>query len=201
MMQPPLKCASMLGHRLRVVKIRILIKSNQIRVGMQYANLLSMFGRHIETERLAAKLAPASRRVHGPDHTITIDTNELLNKCKKRCIVVLPENKLFHALRYESGGTVCVANGPIMYPRNKNNERTYKFENHLVMPAISCPVICNGLVSASHLNGELGEVRNFQEKNEHGIRCVVCFEKKGVKSALVKPENLRIAFALPDEVV
>ena len=185
------------------MKIRILIKSNQIRVGMQYANLLSMFGRHIETERLAAKLAPASRRVHGPDHTITINTNELLNKCMKRCIVVLPENKLFHALRYESGGTVCVANGPIMYPRNKNNERTYKFENHLVMPAISCPVICNGLVSASHLNGELGEVRNIQEKNEHGIRYVyvVCFEKKGVKSALVKPENLRIAFELPDEVV
>jgi hypothetical protein len=97
---------------------------NTIRIGMQYANLLSMFGRHIETEQLAAKLAPASRRVHGPDHTITIDTNELLNKCKKRCIAVHPENKLFHALRYESGGTVCVANGPIMYPRNKNNERT-----------------------------------------------------------------------------
>ena len=62
-------------------------------------------------------------------------------------------------------------------------------------------MICNGLVSASHLNGELGEVRNIQEKNEHGIRCAVYFEKKGVKSALVKPENLRIAFELPDEVV
>ena len=62
-------------------------------------------------------------------------------------------------------------------------------------------MICNGLVSASHLNGELGEVRNIQEKNEHGIRCAVYFEKKGVTSALVKPENLRIAFELPDEVV
>lgn len=110
---------------------------------MQYANLLKIHGRHIETERLVTKLAPASRLIHGPVHTNTIKTNEFLNKCKKRCVVVRPENKLFHALRYESDGTICVASGPIMYPRNKNYERTYKFKNHLVMPGISCPVICN----------------------------------------------------------
>lgn len=110
---------------------------------MQYANLLKIHGCHIETERLVTKLAPASRRIHGPVHANTIKTNEFLNKCKKRCVVVRPENKLFHALRYESDGTICVASGPIMYPRNKKYERTYKFENHLVMPGISCPVICN----------------------------------------------------------
>jgi hypothetical protein len=47
----------------------------------------------------------------------------------------------------------------------------------------------------------IGETRNIQEKKEHGIRCAVYFEKKGAKSALVKPENLCIAFELPDEVV
>jgi hypothetical protein len=61
-------------------------------------------------------------------------------------------------------------------------------------------VICHGLVSASHLNGELGDVRDVK-KNETGIRLAVHFEKKGAKSALVKPENLRIVFELPDEVV
>jgi uncharacterized protein YkuJ len=57
-------------------------------------------------------------------------------------------------------------------------------------------VICHGLVSAPHLNGELGEVRNMKE-TENGIRLAVYFEKKGVKSALVKPGNLQVAFELP----
>jgi hypothetical protein len=54
------------------------------------------------------------------------------------------------------------------------------------------------LVSASHLNGELGEVRDFKD-NEVGLRLVVYFEKKGAKPSLVKLENLRIVFELPDE--
>jgi hypothetical protein len=33
----------------------------------------------------------------------------------------------------------------------------------------------------------------------HDIRCAVYFEKKSLKSALVKPENLWVAFELPDE--
>ena len=57
-------------------------------------------------------------------------------------------------------------------------------------------MLCHGLVSASHLNGELGEVRNWKQ-SETGIRLGVYFEEKGVKSVLVKPENLRIAFELP----
>jgi len=57
-------------------------------------------------------------------------------------------------------------------------------------------VICHGLVSASHLNGELGQAVHIKE-DETGIRMGVNFEKKSLKSALVKPENLRIAFELP----
>jgi hypothetical protein len=53
------------------------------------------------------------------------------------------------------------------------------------------------LVSASHLNGELGEVKDVKETGP--IRFAVHFEKKNLKSAFVKPENLRIAFELPDE--
>jgi hypothetical protein len=49
----------------------------------------------------------------------------------------------------------------------------------------------HGLVSASHLNGELGEVRNVEEDESGMVR----FEKKGVKT-----ENLRIVFELPNEV-
>ena len=58
------------------------------------------------------------------------------------------------------------------------------------------PVICRGLVSSSHLNRELGEVKEITHDGS-GIRIWVYFEKKGVKSALVKPEKLHIAFELP----
>ena len=57
-------------------------------------------------------------------------------------------------------------------------------------------MICHGLLSASHLNRELGEVRHFKQ-DQTGMRCAVYFENKGAKSALVKPANLRIAFELP----
>jgi len=57
-----------------------------------------------------------------------------------------------------------------------------------VVPINECPVICHGLVSASHLNGELGEVKEITHDGS-GIRMWVYFEKKGVKSELVKPEN------------
>ena len=57
-----------------------------------------------------------------------------------------------------------------------------------------------GQVSASHLNGELGEVRNVKQDESGNIRLEVCFEKKGLikqkngNTVLVKLENLRIAF-------
>jgi hypothetical protein len=74
----------------------------------------------------------------------------------------------------------------------------YRVANKLVIPGKGCPVICHGLVRESHLNGELGEVRDFED-NEVGLRLLVYFEKKGVKPSLVEPKNLRIVFELPDE--
>ena len=40
----------------------------------------------------------------------------------------------------------------------------------------------------------------MMKQDESGtIQLGICFEKMGVKSALVKPENLRIALMLPSE--
>jgi hypothetical protein len=86
--------------------------------------------------------------------------------------------------------------GPIKEPIEIEHEMTYHIANNLVIPKQGCAVICHGLMSASYLNGELGEVR-YMKQDETGIRLGVNFEKKGVKSALVKPSNLRIAFELP----
>ena len=171
-----------------------------IRSGLGYAFLLWSKNRLIEAERVAIKVAAASRQVHGPHHKITIEADEMLVKCKERFAIVLPECQMFQALRYENDGEICVVTGPVTEPRRVDDERIYRVDNNLIRPVIECPVICHGLVSASHLNGELGEVTKFKrDVSGRILRMGVHFEKKGVKSALVKPENLRIAFELPSE--
>jgi hypothetical protein len=106
-------------------------------------------------------------------------------------------DKLFEALRYENNGEICVVHGPISEPRIIEDERIYHIANNLVIPAQSCAVISHGLVS--DVNGELGEVRNVYKQDGNGkFHLEVCFEKRG-KKAMVKPENLSIAFDLPSE--
>jgi hypothetical protein len=122
----------------------------------------------------------------------------LLEKCKVQYVLVLPDDKVFQALRYKNDREICAVTGPITEPRKIVDERIYHTANKFIIPNIGCPVICHGLVSASHLNGELGELRHFKQ-DQTGMRCVVYFENKGAKSALVKPENLRIAFELPSK--
>jgi hypothetical protein len=170
-----------------------------IQSGIMYTRTLGTMGHCIKAERLVTKLATMSRRVHGPDHKITIDADKLQKQFMARHVFVLPDDKLFQALRYENDGEICVVTGPILEPRNTANEGMYHIANSQVIPRKGCPVICHGLVSASHLNGELGEVRQLKE-DETGVRCAVYFEKKGMKSSLVKPAYLRIAFELPSQV-
>jgi hypothetical protein len=177
------------------------IESNaSIKRGVMYAAMLTIVKRRIEAQRLITKLAIISRRVHGPEHSIAVEADKLLQECKERHVAVLPHGESFQALRYENDGEICVVQGPITKPRQVDDEMVHCIANNLVIPKLGCAVICHGLVSASHLNGELGEVRDMKRSGT-GIRLAVHFEKKGVKSALVKPENLRIAFELPDEVM
>jgi hypothetical protein len=169
-----------------------------IKLGLHYGNVLHIVKHCIEAERLVTKLYTISRRVHGPDHRTTIEAVKMLEECNKRHVLMYPEDGDFLALRYENDGEICVIQGPLLKPRKVEDERIHHIENNLVFPKTGCPVICHGLVSSSHLNGELGEVRNVK-RDETGIRLAVHFEKKGVRSALVKPANLRIAFELPSK--
>ena len=166
--------------------------------GLIYALRLRVDNHFIEAEKLVTKLFTISHRVHGQDHKTTVEADKLLKKCKERYIIVLPDDEIFQALRYENDGEICVVTGPITQPRNVEEERIYHIANKLVIPNTGCAVICHGLISASHLNGELGEVRHLKQ-DETGFRLGVQFEKKGAKSALVKPANLRIAFELPSK--
>jgi hypothetical protein len=173
-----------------------------IQSGFNYVRMLGNHYHCIEAERLAAKLATISCQVHGPHHKTTIKADESLERCKKRYVTVLPDGKHFEALRYDNDGgeIICVVHGPILEPRNMEDERIHNIANTLVIPIKGCPVICHGLVREPHMNGELGEVRSVKHEGTGIIRCVVYFEKKNQESALVKPENLHIVFELQSEV-
>ena len=91
------------------------------------------------------------------------------------------------------GTYACIVQGPIEDPRRLCNEMTLRVPSDEILPLKGCPVICHGLVKASHLNGKVGD-----RGTRRGDRIEVHFEDKSQKSAaLVKPENLRIAFDLP----
>ena len=166
--------------------------------GSTYVTQLVQAHRGIKAERLSVKMAASSCRVHGPGHNCTISLDEKVKECKSRYVIVMPDDKLFQALRYENDGEICVVMGPLKQPRQEDDERIFHVANNLIIPAKGCPVICHGLVSASHLNGELGEVRALSN-NITGFRLGVHFEKTNLTPALVKPENLIISFELPSK--
>jgi hypothetical protein len=129
---------------------------------------------------------------------------KLLEECKERYVVVSPERYLYQALRYKNDGKMCIVKGPISEPRRENDERIHRVNSNLIIPGKSMPVICRGLVNASHLNGEFGEVRDIKQNSTGTPKLEVQFRvhSKGNLYSflmLVKPENLRIAFELPSE--
>ena len=199
------------------VKVSGLTSEKTITSGFNYVNMFGSAHRGIEGERLLVKLAALSRRVHGPNHKCTIMADKGLRKIKSRYVYVMPDNvpppscddwkDEFLALRYENDGKICVLSGPITRPRREEREKTFRVSSYLIVPNNECPIICHGLVGASHLNGKLGFVRNVR-RNETVIGApavtdcilfVVNFEDMSLKPKLVKPMNVRIAFELPSE--
>jgi hypothetical protein len=155
------------------------------------------------------ELASLSRRVLGPEHVCTKKTNELDRKTKKRHVSIANYgNNFYQAIRYKNDGEVCVVAGPIITElsaeggqqstgKAADNARICHVPNGLILPGKSCAVMCHGLVSASHLNGKLGDVRGALENNITRLRLMVHFEDKNLMHVMVKSENLRIVLELP----
>ena len=153
----------------------------------------------LECERLLNKLAPISRRVLGPEHPTTKDI-EFGQKLNRVRLVEMSTDDSIN--KYEAGGysdeeeKYVVIRGPLSNPRIWDEEQimTVAINDIIYLPGTA--VICHGLKNAAHLNGKIGDIRS--RDNSTG-RFMVRFEDKSLKSALVKPENLRIVFELPDE--
>ena len=58
-------------------------------------------------------------------------------------------------------------------------------------------MVCHGLKNAAHLNGKIGDARDYDDDTG---RYEIHFEDKSLKPAAVKRGNLRIVFELPAAV-
>jgi len=170
-----------------------------LQAGMILSQDLYKSGMHgLECERLSKKLAIISRRVLGPGHDMTLQIENGLNFCRKRRVGMMTDDgvKQYQALRFDDEEGKHVVNGPISDPRKPDEEEIMTVAMNDIILIQGSPVMCHGLRNAAHLNGKVGDTRSFDNKTG---RYRVRFEDKSLKSALVKPGNLRIAFDLPDE--
>ena len=152
----------------------------------------------IEAKRLVSNLGAKCLQIFGTEHNLTKRAQDLLNRMKECVILLPPYFEKFEAVRYENDCQILVVQGPITEPRNVKNEEEFTVESCSVWPAIGGIVACHGLKNASHLNGKIGDIRSPPQECGDVYRFAVHFEDKSLKPALVKPENLRVVFDLPD---
>ena len=86
---------------------------------------------------------------------------------------------------------------PLTLNRHVETEEQMAVSSSTIVPNYGCIVACYGLKNAPHLNGKIGDIRSAP-KQCGDSRFAVHFEDKTLKPALVKPQNLRIVFDLPD---
>ena len=91
-----------------------------------------------------------------------------------------------------------LSRAPSTEPPSEDGERIFHVASDLIFPCKGCPVICHGLVRASHLNSKVGDARACHN-SKTGRRVAMHFADKSLKTALIKPENVRVAFELPSE--
>jgi hypothetical protein len=118
-----------------------------------------------------------------------------LQQARERWIVLHSVNEWFEAIRYENDGDKCVIQGPIKDPRVAEEEGTFTVASTEVRPYKGTPVVLHGLKKAAHLNGKIGDVRDYCQSTD---RYVVHLEDKGLKPVRAKHGNLRVVFDLPD---
>ncbi|KAK1740074.1 hypothetical protein QTG54_009024 [Skeletonema marinoi] len=168
-----------------------------IEMGTLLASKLFNAYHTIEASRLLDRLVIISCRVHGSDHKQTKIAESWRQRLQLRCAFIGSEQQPYQALRYEDDGDSCIVQGPVPknVPRNDDDCQTFSVPSVEISFSLGTPVMLHGLKKAAHLNGEIGDVREYCKLSG---RCVVHLEDKDLKPVKVKHENLRIVFDLPD---
>ena len=170
------------------------------RSGAQLAMALFNTFRGVEYKRLMDELLQNSRRVHVADHETTRYLESVAEALVMNTAWLNSDNgeegieckSVYEALRCDVDQLVL--RGPLSLQRRRKDEmRTVTVIHDEIIIGSGTPVICNGLQKASHLNGEIGDVRSYDKESG---RYQVHFEDESLKPALVRHQNVRIIFEL-----
>ena len=167
-----------------------------IEAGLKLAIALRKAYYAIEAERLLTKLS--SYHKQPTSHKVTKEAESGLQHCKVWYVKIKSrdESESFQALRYEEDGRKCVVQGPIVTPRNIQDEITFTVASEDIYLTLGTPVVCHGLKFSTHLNGKIGDLRSWDEAS--GL-FKVHFEDTDLEPCPVKQDFMRILFELPDE--
>lgn len=197
-----------------------------VEAGLNLANELRKALRAIEAGRLLTKLADTCKQVHGPDHGLTKKTEATLEAGKIQNVgmmwyvakkyqhehdwklfegIYFQKWTYFQALRYEDDGEKCVLRGPIASsfiwdctPRNISSQKTFTVASKDIHILVGTPVVCHELSISTHLDGKIGDVRSVGGGLDL-FKVKVHFEDSDLEPCLIKRDNVRILFDLPDE--
>jgi len=164
---------------------------------LELAMALLSTGCVIESQRMVSEIVNNCRRVNGINHSQTTGVEESLSVVSTRRVLVHGRGEDPYKLLKYIDGDKCIVRGPMTFEKFGEGEGktlTVHIDDLVLIPPV--PVVCQGLKGASHLNGKIGDVRVF---NSEVQRYQIHFEDPKLKSALVKQENLRVLFDLPDK--
>ena len=174
------------------------------KIAIGHASMLGIFfltnGRGVEAQRLMADTLTRSKRVMGPDHNLTRECEDVLKKVTPRRCAMIPygcPKGMFHVIGIEEVSSSYIIQGPVAEPRREDEEKTLKVPIEDVLLLAGTPVVCCGLKNAAHLNGKVGDARKHNGKT---LRYEVHFEDEKLKSASIRPINLRVVFELPEKI-
>jgi hypothetical protein len=154
----------------------------------------------IEAVRLMRKLFSTCQLTHGREHLITSKYKHALKNMERTPpMKVINQPGSFVGLRYENDK--CVVHGPVKIVNGALkfiNAKELKVDtNDIKLPSQRIAVVCLGLKNAAYLNGKIGDVRSYNQKEN---RYVVHFADENITSPkCVKAQNMRILFRIPNE--
>jgi len=169
--------------------------------GKNLGLMLLKAGYGIECERLFAKLVLSSRLVFGPDHPESKSLAVFRDQSKWRNILIpdsfdnnaRPDQMRVVGYDGDCGNWYALSGMTRRDPRslsiNCDDDETY-----WIQPGT--PVVCKGLQSATHLNGQIGDVRRRDKSTK---RYAVHFADPSLKSRSILGRNLRVLINVPEE--
>ncbi|KAL7524752.1 hypothetical protein ACHAWF_001066, partial [Thalassiosira exigua] len=122
--------------------------SETLLVGRTLVKLLWGSGLHgLECDRLVTNLLTTSQRVHGLEHPLTKELEDLLLRCRIREVGIESASGVreYQMLRFDEAEDKYIVKGQISFPRVPHKEQIRKVAIKDIRIGIRTPVACHGL--------------------------------------------------------